>query len=82
MYDWITTACALPADGDTVEFVLDERECPMRGIYALGRFESRWTRYAPTDVRQWRSTGPGGFGAWRGPAQYRVPPALASGASA
>jgi hypothetical protein len=53
---WITTAAALPQDGATVEFMLDERECPMRGVYALGRFESRWTNYAPTSVRQWRST--------------------------
>jgi len=28
----------------------------MRGIYTLGRFESRWTYYPPTTVRQWRTT--------------------------
>jgi len=54
--NWTTTACALPSDGTPVEFLLDERECPMRGIYALGRFESKWTYYAPTSVRQWRNT--------------------------
>jgi len=75
--DWITTACALPTDGDTVEFMLDERECPMRGIYALGRFASRWTEYAPTDVRQWRSTGPIGFGARRNPARFDLHAAAA-----
>jgi hypothetical protein len=53
---WTTTAAGLPSDGSTVEFVLDERECPLRGIYALGRFESRWTCYPPTSVRQWRTT--------------------------
>lgn len=54
--NWITTAAALPGDGASVEFMLDERECAIRGTYALGRFESRWTHYAPTSVRQWRST--------------------------
>ena len=54
--NWITTAAGLPSDGSAVEFVLDERECPLRGIYALGRFESRWTCYPPTCVRQWRTT--------------------------
>ena len=53
---WTTTAARLPSDGSAVEFVLDERECPLRGIYALGRFESRWTCYPPTSVRQWRTT--------------------------
>jgi hypothetical protein len=54
--NWITTAARLPSDGSAVEFVLDERECPLRGTYALGRFESRWTCYPPTCVRQWRTT--------------------------
>ncbi|MEO6687815.1 MAG: hypothetical protein ABIS07_18445 [Dokdonella sp.] len=55
MHDiWTTTAKALPSDGMTVEFLLDERECPLRGIYAVGRFKSRWTHYSPTSVRQWR----------------------------
>jgi hypothetical protein len=53
--NWTTTAAGLPSDGSAVEFVLDERECPLRGTYALGRFESRWTCYPPTCVRQWRT---------------------------
>lgn len=53
--NWTSTAAALPSPGASVEFLLDERECPMRGTYVLGRFESRWTHYAPTSVRQWRS---------------------------
>jgi hypothetical protein len=57
--NWTTTACALPSDGTPVEFILDERECPLRGIYMRGRFESRWTYYAPTSVRQWRNTANG-----------------------
>ena len=52
--NWITTATSLPSEGATVEFMLDERKCPMRGRYALGRFESRWTCYEPASVRQWR----------------------------
>ena len=53
---WTATTAALPGEGALVEFVLDSRECPMRGIYTLGRFESRWTYYPPTTVRQWRTT--------------------------
>ena len=52
--NWIPTAAALPGEGSLVEFVLDTRSFPLRGIYMLGRFESRWTYYPPTTVRQWR----------------------------
>ena len=52
--NWTTTAAALPTEGAIVEFLLDDRECPMQGVYALGRFESRWNFYAPTRVCQWR----------------------------
>jgi len=54
--NWISTACALPSEGEQVEFMLDERECPLRGVFILGRFESRWTYYAPANVRLWRSS--------------------------
>lgn len=54
--NWTATAASLPGEGSVVEFVLDSRECPLRGIYTLGRFESRWTYYPPTTVRQWRTT--------------------------
>jgi hypothetical protein len=52
--NWTPTAAALPSEGTVVEFLLDERECPMQGVYALGRFESRWNFYAPTRVCRWR----------------------------
>jgi hypothetical protein len=52
--NWTPTAAALPSEGTIVEFLLDERECPMQGVYALGRFESRWNFYAPTRVCRWR----------------------------
>mgnify|MGYP001599115262 FL=1 len=51
---WTTLAAALPVDGTSVEFLLDERECPMRGIYAAGRFPSRWMDHAPARVGRWR----------------------------
>lgn len=54
--NWTPTAAALPGEGSIVEFVLDARDCPLRGIYTHGHFESRWTDYPPTTVRQWRAT--------------------------
>jgi hypothetical protein len=54
--NWTPTAAALPGEGSIVEFLLDARDCPLRGIYTLGHFESRWTNYPPTTVRQWRAT--------------------------
>lgn len=51
---WISTASALPVNGQPVEFMLDARECPITGTYAQGRFLSRWTRYAPELVSKWR----------------------------
>lgn len=52
--EWTKTSTALPAEGTLVEFLLDERNCPMRGTYATGRFESRWNGYPPPSVNQWR----------------------------
>jgi hypothetical protein len=51
---WISTASALPACGQPVEFMLDARECPIVGVYSEDGFRSRWTHYAPEIVRQWR----------------------------
>lgn len=56
--DWTKTSVALPSEGIPVEFLLDERNCPMRGVYAVGRFESRWNHYAPPSVHQWRAIAP------------------------
>ena len=55
--DWTSTAAALPSEGTLVEFLLDQRECPLRGVYSLGRFNSRWTLYSPTRVCRWREAG-------------------------
>jgi len=57
--DWTKTSLALPPEGTPVEFLLDERDCPMRGVYAIGRFESRWNNYAPTSVHRWREVATG-----------------------
>lgn len=57
--DWTKTSTALPTEGTLVEFLLDERNCPMRGIYAVGRFESRWNNYAPPSVHRWRALSTG-----------------------
>lgn len=57
--DWTKTSLALPPEGTPVEFLLDERNCPMRGTYAVGRFESRWNNYAPPSVHQWRALAAG-----------------------
>lgn len=57
--DWTNTSTALPPEGTPVEFLLDERNCPMRGVYATGRFESRWNHYAPPSVHRWRALSTG-----------------------
>lgn len=56
--DWIPTASGLPSEGNVVDFVLDARFHPIRGTYLLGHFESRWAKYAPPNVRQWRAVSP------------------------
>jgi hypothetical protein len=51
---WTQTSTALPRDGALVEFLLENRDSPLCGIYHLGRFESRWFFYAPPQVCRWR----------------------------
>ena len=63
--DWTNTSTALPPEGTLVEFLLDERNCPMRGIYSIGRFESRWNHYAPPSVHRWRALSTGSESARR-----------------
>ena len=59
-HPWTPTSTALPGEDALVEFVLENREAPMCGVYHLGRFESRWTFYAPCKVSLWRElTGEG-----------------------
>lgn len=69
--EWTKTAVALPPDGTLVEFLLDERISPMRGVFAIGRFESRWNDYPPPSVSHWRAV-PAAAGPVR--AQDALPP--------
>jgi hypothetical protein len=48
------TSTALPGEGSLVDFLLENRDSPLCGIYHLGRFESRWFHYAPPTVYRWR----------------------------
>lgn len=52
--DWIATTNALPGDGESIEFRVAERSCPLRGSYRYGRFCSRWIGYVPAVVSEWR----------------------------
>lgn len=51
---WIETATALPASGQSVEFMLAERDCPIVGTFGADGFRSRWTRYSLDVVSRWR----------------------------
>jgi hypothetical protein len=51
---WISTAAALPVQGQSVEFMLAARECPIIGVYSGDGFRSRWTHYASELVSRWR----------------------------
>ena len=56
---WVTSATALPQEGQPVEFVLDGRAVAMGGIYVRRTFRSRWAGYEVERVHTWRSTGVG-----------------------
>lgn len=49
-----THTAGLPDEGQRVEFVLDDREVALRGTYAHGTFQSRWSGYGRERVRFWR----------------------------
>jgi hypothetical protein len=51
---WISTESALPVRGQSVEFMLAARECPIVGVYCGDGFRSRWTHYASELVCRWR----------------------------
>jgi hypothetical protein len=51
---WTPTSTALPNEDALVEFLLEDRESPLCGIYHQGRFESRWFFYPPPKVCRWR----------------------------
>jgi len=52
--DWIPSAQALPQDGQSVEFVLEYRDIAMRGIFSGSVFRTRWSRYEPAAICEWR----------------------------
>jgi hypothetical protein len=54
MNNWITTADALPNDGDAVQFLVDERDITLHGRYESCAFKSRWWCHSPVDIRFWR----------------------------
>lgn len=56
---WVTSATALPQEGQPVEFVLDGRAVVMGGIYVRRTFRSRWAGYEVERVCTWRSAGAG-----------------------
>ena len=52
--DWVSSAQALPQEGHAVEFVLDYRDIAMRGTFREHVFRTRWSRYAPAAICEWR----------------------------
>jgi hypothetical protein len=52
--DWIPSARALPQEGQPVEFVLEYRDIAMRGVYRDRVFRTRWSRYEPAAICEWR----------------------------
>jgi hypothetical protein len=54
MNSWIATSDELPHDGDAVLFVVEHRCIVLCGIYADCTFKSRWSRYHPGDISEWR----------------------------
>jgi hypothetical protein len=51
---WVTSATGLPHQGESVEFMLDNRSVAMDGTYDRQTFRSRWTGYDIQRVRTWR----------------------------
>ena len=52
--EWVPSAHALPQEGQAVEFVLEYRDIAMRGIFRERVFRTRWSRYEPTAICEWR----------------------------
>ncbi len=53
---WVRSSTALPYEGQSVEFVLDDRKIAIDGTYAGQTFWSRWTKYDLERVGSWRLT--------------------------
>lgn len=54
MNPWIATADALPQDGDSVLFIVEQRCLVLCGVYADCTFKSRWSSHSPGDISEWR----------------------------
>jgi len=54
MNNWIPTALALPEEGAPVQFSFNERALVLHGVFRLGAFTSRWSRYLPAEINSWR----------------------------
>lgn len=57
MNPWIATSDRLPRPGEAVLFVVEQRCIVLRGVYADCVFKSRWSRYSPGDISEWRRLG-------------------------
>ncbi len=53
--EWIFSSTFLPFAGDSVEFMLEEREQPIHGTFVNGVFHSRWADYEIDRVQSWRA---------------------------
>lgn len=52
---WIFSSTFLPLAGEPVDFMLEDRDTPISGIFAEGRFHSRWANFDVERVQSWRA---------------------------
>lgn len=52
--NWYVTAQKLPTPGDPVEFLVEDREIVIDGLYEGRAFRSRWGEYRESRVSVWR----------------------------
>lgn len=53
---WIYSSTFLPYTGEPIEFMLEDRQQPIHGIFANGLFHSRWADYDADRVQSWRES--------------------------
>jgi hypothetical protein len=51
---WIISSTFLPYTGEPIDFLLEDRETPISGTFADGRFHSRWADFSADQVQSWR----------------------------
>ncbi|MEP7042090.1 MAG: hypothetical protein ABI843_03450 [Dokdonella sp.] len=54
---WVSCSASLPRNGESIHFLLDDRQVSMEGTYAGGAFHSRWNNYEVGRVRLWCALG-------------------------